>query len=157
VSDEIVEFDVGDSPLARLAGTTELAPVWWTEDKLVPRVDKLTRFFSRLDDVLPVAHPEYFQPGDIVRVGDEERYDTGEREEWTALGWTEGPRMTYEEAVELGGYEVWRVRNEAVMVVSTPDMRISRPLGANPRQSAEAGEIVMIIASVLPQSPEPPD
>ncbi len=126
---------------------------WWDESILLPRVDELTRRFTKDDKVLPVAHPEWFREGDIVRVGDEDRYDTGEREPWeNDPDWNEGPRLSYEDAIKSWAFEVCRVRNEAVRVVSVPDMEIERPIGTNVRQTKKRGEVVFITAGKYPTS-----
>lgn len=120
---------------------------FWLEDNLVPRVDELLRDFTVDDEVLPVTHPEWFRARDIVRVGNEDRYDTGEREPWNNDPfWDEGPKLSYEDAVKSWAFEVYRVRNEAVRIISVPDMRIWRAIGQNPRQAKPAGEVTYIIA-----------
>lgn len=101
--------------------------VYWLDDHLTPRVDVLAAEFTADSDTLPVAHPEWFRPGDIVRVGDDDLYDTGE--------------------VDLWGQPILRARNEAVKVIAVAEMLVKRAVGANPSQSKSAGERVFILAS----------
>jgi hypothetical protein len=99
----------------------------WTEDKFTPRVDTLSADFSADGSTLPVAHPEWFRSGDIIRVGEQDLYDTGQKDEW--------------------GNPILRARNEAVLLIEPSTMRIQRAFGAGGAQAKPKGERVFIIAS----------
>lgn len=99
--------------------------IHWMEDELTSRCDVLVAPFD--SPYLPVAHPEWFRVGDIVRVGNDDLYDTGEVDEY--------------------GNPIFRVRNEAVLVLDAKRMLVFRGYGANAPRFVPAGERVMILGA----------
>lgn len=106
--------------------TTETATFEWVEDQLFPREDTLTSDFTETATHLPVAHPEWFQVGDVIRVGADDLYDTGEIDEY--------------------GMKVFRVSNETVQVIAAT-MEVKRAFGANPRQSKPRNDVITLLAT----------
>lgn len=104
----------------------------WIEDEMFPREDVLSEDLTVESDVLPIAHPEWFRIGDIVRVGDDDLYDTGE--------------------INERGQPILRSNNEAVRVLSIPSMKIQRALGSAKASSRTKGEKLFIIAGMTEEN-----
>ena len=98
------------------------------EDEFFPRVDTLIVDFTSEASILPIEHQERFRPGDIVRVGVDDFYDTGEFDEY--------------------GNPILRVHNEHVQIVNSY-MKVNRGVGVNPPQDKPKGDRVYIIAASL--------
>jgi len=107
---------------------------WWLEDKFTPRVDALDAPVDLRDRVIRVRHPEWFRRGDIIRLGEEDRYPTGELDEH--------------------GNDIFRVRNETALVtdISPAGLSVLRALGANDAQTCDEGQPVTIIAGGHPHA-----
>lgn len=101
---------------------------FWSEDELVPRVDTLVADFTDHALVLPVEHPQWFMDGDLVRVGDDDLYDTGLVD-------------------EVFGTPIMRVRNEAVRILDASTMECRRGEGVNPPRPVRRGQRVTILGN----------
>jgi hypothetical protein len=98
----------------------------WIEDDFLPRLDKLVENLRVRDEVVFVVHPENFRSGDVVRLGEEDRYWTGEFDEY--------------------GNEVFLVHNEAALVQEVgKSLLVQRGYNTNPRRPLRAGEPVIVI------------
>lgn len=101
---------------------------WLEDDDFQPRSDVLAEDLSADSRRLPVAYPSRFRPGDIVRIGEDDVYDTGK--------------------VDEDGEPIFRVWNETVRVIDVDrGVTIVREVGANQRRSVPRGQPVMIIGT----------